>query len=73
MDDDGYYIRNQDSISFEKTVFLNVMNENKSSLNCVLYLISAQELKKFDRRVIGYERIDITNTIKEFNIQGGKI
>lgn len=69
---DGYYIRNQDTIPFEKTVFLNIMNEKGSSLNCVLYFISEEELKEFDQREIGYERIDVTNMIKEFNVQGGK-
>lgn len=70
---EGYYKHKTDTIPFKKTIFLNIMNEKESSINCVLYFISSQELKDFDKREIGYERIDVTNRIKEFNIQGGKV
>lgn len=42
-------------------------------MNCVLYFITPDELAGFDEREIGYERIDITNKIEEFDFKEGKV
>jgi hypothetical protein len=70
---DGFYIREKDTIPFEKIIFLNIMAQKESSMNCVLYFIAPEELIGFDKRELGYERIDVTNLIKEYNFQGGKV
>ncbi len=68
---DGFYIK--DTIPFDKRIFLNIMAKKKSTMSCVLSFITPEELEGFDRREIGYERIDITNIIKEYNFKGGKV
>ena len=42
-------------------------------MNCVLYFITPDELAELDEREIGYERIDVTNKIEEFDFKDGKV
>jgi len=42
-------------------------------MNCVLYFITPDELTGFDEREIGYERIDVTDKIKEYDFKKGKV
>lgn len=69
----GIILQNNDSISFDGIVQLNVENKRKSQINCILYLISEEELVNFDKREYGYERIDVTDKIDEYNITGGRV
>lgn len=54
FDYNSFYIRNQDTIRFENAVFLNIVADVESSINCVLYIISEEELEGFDQRELGY-------------------
>jgi hypothetical protein len=38
-----------------------------------LYLISKEDFIKFDKREVGYERIDVTDRVEEYYITGGKV
>ena len=42
-------------------------------INCVLYFISPEEMAGFDKREWGYERIDVTDVIQEYDFTGGRV
>jgi len=69
----GFILQNNDSIPFDGIVQLNVESQEGSKINCILYLLSKEDLIKFDKREIGYERIDVTDKVEEYNIFGGKV
>lgn len=69
----GFLLQDNDSIPFDGIVQLNVEHKRRSQINCVLYLISEEDLVKFDKREYGYERIDVTDKIDEYNISGNKV
>jgi hypothetical protein len=69
----GFILQNNDSIPFDGIVQLNVESQEDSKINCILYLLSKEDLIKFDKREIGYERIDVTDRVEEYNILGGKV
>jgi len=69
----GFILQNNDSIPFDGIVNLNIELKKRSKMNCVLYLISNEDLMKFDKREVGYERTDVTDRIEEYNITDGKV
>ena len=69
----GFIIQNNDSIPFDGIVRLNVEFKENSKINGILYLLSKEDLIKFDKREVGYERIDVTNRIEEYKIYGEKV
>ena len=69
----GFILQNSDSIPFDGIVNLNISFKEKSKMNCILYLITTDELLNFDRREFGYQRVDVTEKIEEYSIQGGKV
>ena len=70
---DGFYIRGEDTLLFEKSMFINITPKSGSRMNCVLYLITPEELDGFDRRELGYERIDVTDQLSDYKVIGGKV
>jgi hypothetical protein len=70
---DCYFVKGSDTILFNNVVFLNIESNKESKINSVLYFITPEELEKFDEMELGYERIDVTNNIEEYNFNGGKI
>ncbi len=69
----GFILQKNDSIPFDGIVQLNVESREDSKINCILYLLSKEDLIKFDKREIGYEKIDVTDRVEEYNISGGKV
>lgn len=69
----GFIVQDNDSIPFDGIAQLNVENKSGSLINCILYLVSEEDLIKFDKREYGYERIDVTDKIDEYNIIGNKV
>jgi hypothetical protein len=69
----GFILQNNDSIPFDGIVQLNVESQENSKINCILYLISKEDIINFDKREVGYERIDVTDRIEEFTITGGRV
>lgn len=70
---DSFYIKNNDTIPFQKTMFLNIIENKAVQLNCVLYYVTLQELAMFDEMELGYTRIDVTNKIPEYTIEKGVV
>ena len=69
----GFILQNNDSIPFDGIVQLNVESQENSKINCILYLISKEDIINFDKREIGYERIDVTDRVEEYTITGGRV
>jgi hypothetical protein len=69
----GFMLQNNDSIPFDGVVQLNVESQKKSKINCILYIISNEDIINFDKEEVGYERIDVTDKVEEYNITGGKV
>lgn len=69
----GFILQDNDSIPIDGIVQLNVENKKRSRINCILYLISEEDLVNFDKREYGYNRIDVTDKIDEYNIIGNKV
>jgi len=70
---DGFYINDNDTLLFDKSLAMNIMPKEKGRVNCVLYFISSEEMTGFDKREWGYERIDVTDRIEEYEFTGGKV
>lgn len=69
----GFIIQNNDSIPFDGIVQLNIESQENSKINCILYLISNEDIINFDKREVGYERIDVTDRVEEYTITGGRV
>lgn len=70
---DGYFIKDTDSLIFDNSIYLNITEKEGSDMNSVLYLVTEEEIKDMDLYEFGYERIDVSDKIKEYNFQGGKV
>jgi hypothetical protein len=69
----AFFLRDGERVPFIGTVSLNIHPKKRSRINCILYLITDEELLRFDKRERGYRRVDVTDKIKEFNFRGGKV
>jgi hypothetical protein len=69
----GFLLQNNDSIPFEGMTNLNIESKKQSRMNCILYLIPQTDLVQLDKREIGYQRVEVTDKIEEYNIRGGKV
>ncbi|MEP2026759.1 MAG: hypothetical protein ABJH98_05910 [Reichenbachiella sp.] len=70
---DRFYIQDNDTLAFDHTIYLNISESKKESMNCVLYTVTEKEINDMDLYEFGYERIDVTNKISEYQIEGGKV
>jgi hypothetical protein len=69
----GFILENTDSIPFDGIINLNISPKEKSKINCILYLITMDDLIKFDKREFGYQKVDVTDKIDEYSFKGGKV
>lgn len=69
----SFYIKNNDYIPFEKSIFLNIIENKSAQINCTLYFVSPQELEMFDDFELGYTRIDVTQQVAEYQFENGKV
>ena len=69
----GFILQNNDSIPFDGIINLNISPKEKSKINCILYLITTDELLNFDKREFGYQRVDVTDKIVEYSFKESKI
>lgn len=73
LPNDLFYIDNNDTIPFKNELALNITKSENKKMNCVLYLITPEELNEFDKREFGYKRIDVTDEIEEYEFSGTKV
>ncbi|WP_067148057.1 gamma-glutamylcyclotransferase family protein [Pseudotamlana agarivorans] len=70
---DFFYLRNEDSIQIHNVLALNIIESDNEKMNCVLFFITPEELAEFDIREEGYNRIDVTDKINEYEFKGGEV
>lgn len=70
---DACFLRNDKRIPFAGTVNLNIYPEKNGRINCILYLLSREDLLKIDKREGGYQKVDVTDKIEEYDFSGGRV
>jgi cation transport regulator ChaC len=64
--------RNDDGLSPEKIVYLNVSRTPDELVNGLLYVIPSALLASFDAREWVYGRVDITSALMDVRVEGGR-
>jgi hypothetical protein len=67
------FLLNHERIPFDGMVNLNIYPEKNGRINCMLYLLSEEDLLKIDKRERDYKRVDVTDRIEEYDISGGRV
>jgi len=70
---ESFYLKNNNAIPYEKSIFLNIIENKDIRLNCTLYFLTHEELALFDQFELGYTRIDVTDRVEEYNFENGKV
>jgi len=70
---DAFFLRDNERVPFIGTVQLNIHPKKRGRINCILYLITNEELLRLDKREYDYRRVDVTDKIEEFRFRGGKV
>lgn len=70
---ESFYLKNNNAIPYEKSIFLNIIENKDIRLNCTLYFVTHEELALFDEFELGYTRIDVTDRVEEYNFENGKV
>ena len=69
----AFILQNTDTIPIDGIVNLTISPKENSKINCLLYLITTDELIQFDKREFGYQKVDVTDRIEEYSFKGGKV
>ena len=69
----AYILRGTERVPILGAAELDLSPNNKSRINGILYLLTDEELHKFDERERGYQRMDVTDEIEEFRFRGGRV
>lgn len=70
---ESFYLKNNNAIPYEKSIFLNIIENKDIRLNCTLYFLTHEELALFDQFELGYTRIDVSDRVEEYNFENGKV
>lgn len=74
QENDYFYMEGNDTVHLAGIISLNISAADKNSkMNCVLYLVTKDDLVRFDERESGYQRIDVTSEIEEFDFKETKV
>ena len=73
LNNDGYYIQGNDTLLFNNCIYLNITEQKGSAMNAVLYRVTEDEIKTIDGYEFGYDRIDVTEKITEYNFEEAKV
>jgi hypothetical protein len=67
------FLLNNERIPFDGMVSLNIYPEKNGRMNCILYLLTQEDLLKVDKWEKGYRRVDVTDKIEEYEFSGGRV
>jgi hypothetical protein len=78
LEPDGNYYKNYslingDTIFPQKLLYLNIKEDPNSIINGVIYIVPKADLTLYDDWELGYERIEVTNLIRDYNIEGAQV
>jgi hypothetical protein len=68
-----YILIEGDTIYPQKIHFLNIKKDPNSIINGVLYIVPKTDLTTYDSWELGYERIEVTDLIQDYLIEGGPV
>jgi hypothetical protein len=69
----AHILRGTERVPILGAAELDLSPKKKGRINGVLYLLTDEELLRFDERERGYWRVDVTDEIEEFDFRGGKV
>ena len=69
----SFYIKDNNTIPYQKSIFLNIIENKEIQLNCTLYFVTLEELAIFDDFEIGYMRVDVTDRVVEYEFEDGQV
>jgi hypothetical protein len=69
----AYVLRDTERVPIIGAIELNIYPKKKGRINGILYLITNEDLIRFDKREYGYRRVDVTDKIEEFRFLEGKV
>ena len=67
------FSRGDELVPFEGMVELNVYPEKNGRMNCILYVLAGEDLRRVDKREKAYRRIDVTERIEEYEFSEGRV
>ena len=70
---ESFCLKNNSTITYEKSIFLNIIENKDIRLNCTLYFLTHGELALFDQFELGYTRIDVSDRVEEYYFENGKV
>jgi hypothetical protein len=70
---EAYIQSGTERVPITGAVELNIYPKDKGRINGILYLVTGEELARFDKRERGYRRVDVTDKIEEFRFREGKV
>jgi len=70
---DAFFLSGTERVPFTGAVELNIYPKDKARINGILFMVTDEELARFDNRERGYRRVDVTDRIEEFDFRGGKV
>ena len=68
-----YVLIENDTIYPQNLVYLNIKEDSNASINGVLYIVPEADLPTYDDWELGYERIDVSDFIRDYHIKGGPV
>jgi hypothetical protein len=69
----AFFQRDDKRVPLDGFVQLNIRSKSAGRVNGILYLITDEELTRFDKREYGYRRVEVTEKIEEFSFAGGRV
>ncbi len=68
-----YYVNETDTVYPKLIHYLNIIQDSNTVINGVLYIVPKADLTTYDSWELGYERIDVTDMIQDYTIEGGPV
>jgi hypothetical protein len=68
-----YILLKGDTLYPNKIHYLNIKKDPNSIINGVLYIVPKTDLTTYDSWELGYERIEVTDLIQDYHIEGGPV
>jgi hypothetical protein len=68
-----YILIKDDTLYPKKLLYLNIKKDPLSIVNGVLYIVPKADLTTYDNWELGYERIDVSDLINDYNVEGGQV
>jgi hypothetical protein len=69
----AYILRDTERVPIIGAAELSIYPKKKGRVNGILYIVTDEELARFDKREHGYRRVDVTDRIEEFRFRGRKV